>query len=316
MKLLVTGSASHLARVLLPRLCEDPRVEQVVGLDLRAGDYRHPRFTEHRLDVRDRRVADHLAGCDTVIHMAFVVIPGGLGRRRHDRALIRDINVGGSRNVAERARAAGVRHFIQLSSAAVYGAWPDNPERLDEARPRRANPGFAYAEDKQAVEDWLDEYEQHADAPRVVRLRPHVILGPQAQPLLRFLLRQPTYPRLPEPQPLTQCVWEEDVVEAILAAVFSASRGAFNLGAEPALPFRDMIRHRHGRHGFGLPYALWRAVHRGLWRFTGAFGEPGWMEGMHHSLAVDSSRAHRELGWRPRDTFACLHSARAPGARG
>lgn len=312
MRLLLTGSASHLARVLLPRLCADARISEVVGVDLRASGYRHPCFTEHRLDVRDRRVADHMAGCDAVVHMAFVVIPRGLGRGRHDRELIRDINIGGSRNIAERARAAGVRHFIHLSSAAVYGAWPDNPERLDEGRPRRANPGFAYAEDKRAVEDWLDDYEQTATAPRLVRLRPHVILGPRAQPLLRFLLRQPTYPRLPDPQPLTQCVWEGDVVEAILAAVFSPHRGAFNLGAEPALPFREMIRHCH-RRSLGLPYALWRTVHRGVWRFTGAFGEPGWMEGMHHSLAVDSSRAQRELGWRPRDTFACLDAALGRG---
>lgn len=315
MRVLLTGSASHLARVLLPRLCEAPRVREVTGIDLRPSGFTHPRYTEHRLDVRAPRLAGHLAGTDAVIHMAFVVIPDKLGRRRHDRALIRDINLGGSRNVAECARAAGVRRLIHLSSAAVYGAWEDNPPRLDEAHPRRANPGFAYGEDKAAVENWLDGFEQTGGPPQVVRLRPHVILGAQAQPLLRFLLRQPTYPRLPDPQPLTQCVWEEDVVEAMLAALLSEHTGAFNLGAEPALPFRDMIRHCHSRP-LGLPYRAWRGLHRGLWRVTGAFGEPGWMDGMRHSLALDSARARDELGWRPRDTYACLDAVLGRAARG
>lgn len=309
MRVLVTGSASHLAQVLLPRLCAHPRVHAVVGVDVRSSGFRHARFTEHRMDVRDPMLATHLAGCSAVIHGAFVVIPDRLGRGRHDRALIRDINLGGSRNVAQLARAAGVQRLVHLSSAAVYGAWPDNPPRLTEDHPRRPNPGFAYAEDKAAVEIFLDGFEQAGAGPDVVRLRPHVILGPNAQPLLRLLLRQPSYPRLPDPLPLTQCVWEEDVVEAVLAALFSPHTGAFNLGAEPAVPFRDMVRHLH-RVNLPTPYGLWRTVHRLAWRCTGALGEPAWMEGMRHPLAVDSERARRLLGWRPRATWACLDDLR------
>ncbi len=309
MRVLVTGSASHLAAVLLPRLCAAPQVERVHGVDLRPSGFAHARYSETRLDVRDRALGGLLGEVDAIVHLAFVVIPAGLGRRRFDRTWIRDVNLGGTRNVATLARRAGVQRLVHLSSAVVYGAWPDNPPRLSEAAPRRAMPGFAYSEDKVAVEDWLDAFEAQAPRPLVIRLRPHVILGPRAQPLLRALLRMPVRPRLPDPQPLSQCVHEADVADAVLAALLHAPGGAYNLAAEPALSFRDMLAVLH-RHSLGLPHGLLQAVHRTAWRFTGAGGEPAWLEAMRYPLAVDSSRARRELQWRPRDTRACLQGLR------
>jgi len=323
-RVLVTGSASHLARVLLPRLCLEADVSQVLGVDLRASGFRHAKYTEVQDDVRSPELGRHLRGVDAVIHLAFVVLPTSLkGRPWHrngHRALMRDINVNGSANVFALARAAGVTRIVHLSSAAVYGAWPDNPPLLDESSPRRAMPGFAYAEDKVAVEDWLDAFEAdakpgHAPVPGVVRLRPHVILGPHAQPLLRWLLRQPFYPSLPDPQPLTQCIWEDDVAEAILSALRYPHSGSFNLAADPPLSFRDMQRARHAL-ALPLPFALARALHRGLWHISGIAGEPGWLEGMRYSLAVDSRRAERELRWRAaRSTYECLQRLRAASDR-
>lgn len=314
MKVLVTGSAGRLAQALLPRLCADPGVERVLGLDINPAPFAHPRFSAHRLDVRSPALGRLMAGCDAVIHLAFVVMRGALGARRHDRSWVRDINVNGSINVFESAARQGARHLIHLSSAAVYGAWPDHPPRIPEHHPHRPQPGFSYAEDKAAVEAWLDGFEARTPNLRLVRLRPHVILGPNAHPLLAFVLRQPFHPRLPDPQPLFQCVWEDDVARAILAALPGHARGSFNLAAEPALPFCDMLR--HGRRAtLPVPLPLAVAAHRLLWRLTGVAGEPGWVEGLRHSLALDCTRARRELGWRPEmSTEDCLAGmCRPPG---
>lgn len=306
MKVLVTGSAGRLAQALLPRLCASPEVEHVVGIDLNATRFAHPKLTVYRLDIRSPAVAHHLAGCDAVIHLAFIVMRGTLGGRRHDRALIRDINLNGSINVFRCAARQGVRRLIHLSSAAVYGGWPNNPPRITERQPLRPLPGFAYAEDKAAVEAWLDGFEAQVPGMRVVRLRPHVILGPNAHPLFAFILRQPFFPRLPDPQPLFQCVWEDDVAEAVLAALFGSMRGSFNLAAEPALPFRDMLRHAR-RAALPVPMALVRLMHHILWQFTGIAGEPGWVSGLRYSLVIDSTRAQRELQWQPRaSVLECL----------
>ena len=306
MKLLVSGSSGHLARVLLPRLCAHPQVEELHGLDRRPAVFRHPCYRHHVLDIRDPAVGQVAADCDAVIHLAFVVQRGALGRRRRDRALMAAVNREGTANLFQAAARAGVRRAVHLSSAAVYGAWPDNPPRIREDRPLRPNPGFAYAEDKAAVEHWLETFAARYPELSVAVLRPHASLGRNALPLLRALLRLPFYPHLGQPLPLTQCVWEEDVAEAVLAALQRDVSGAFNLAAEPALPFRDLQRHLH-RFPLPVPPSLARFAVRGLWLFTGAAGEPAWLEGMRHSLALDCGRARRELSWQPSATvYDCL----------
>jgi nucleoside-diphosphate-sugar epimerase len=297
MRVVLTGSAGHLGRVLVRHLCAHPDIERVVGIDLRQSGHTHPKFREQVLDIRSPSLSEHLLGVDAVIHAAFVVMRGDLGRKRYDRTLVRDINVNGSLHVFTRARQQGIPWVIHLSSVSVYGAWPDHPARIREEQPYRPMVDFAYGEDKAAVEVWLDQQDWRAT--RLIRLRPHVILGPHAQPWLRFLLRQPFYPRLPDPQPLTQCVCEEDVADAVLLALFRPVEGSFNLAAEPPLSFREMQRFLHP-HPIPAPLALLEHIHRALWHLTGLGGEPGWLKGMRHSLVLDCGRAFRELGWRPR----------------
>lgn len=306
MHILVTGSSAHLARVLLPRLLADTRIAHVTGVDLRQSGFSHPRFTPVRLDVRDPGLATHLASIDAVVHLAFVVLHGNLRAHRHDRAYIHDVNLRGSQHVCTLAERAGVKTFIHLSSAAVY-ALPLQQTPATEAHPRRALPGFAYAEDKVALEDWLDQFErEHADL-RIARLRPHVILGPQAQPFLRALLRAPVYPHLPRPAPLTQCVHEDDVAQAIELALFAPVRGAFNLACVDAASFAALQRKLHG-WALPLPLALVRGAFYAAWRYWGYGTDPAWLAGMRHTLTLDTTRARTELHWRPRHPTidACL----------
>jgi nucleoside-diphosphate-sugar epimerase len=306
MRVLVTGSSAHLARALLPRLLADPRIRQVTGVDLRPGDFSHPNFTPVQLDVRDPALAAHLAGIDALVHLAFVVMQGDLKMRRQDRAYIRDVNVNGSQAVFTLAARAGVKTLIHLSSAAVY-ALPLRQAPATETHPRAALPGFAYAEDKIAVETWLEDFEREHAELRVVRLRPHVILGPRAQPFLRALLRAPVYPRLPSPAPLTQCVHEDDVAQAIERALFAPVRGAFNLACADAVSFRDLQRKVHG-WALPLPLALVRGAFYAAWRYAGYGTDPAWLAGMPHTLTLDTTRARTELQWRPRHPTidACL----------
>lgn len=314
MRVLVTGAASQLARVLLPRLLAAAGVHSVIGLDLRPVAFKHPRFAYVRADIRSPDLGLHLADIDAVVHLAFVVLQSHLGDARFDRETMRDINVGGSQNVCNLAAAAGVKHLIHLSSAAIY-ALPARTDAIAEDHPRAPLPGFGYAEDKIAVEDWLDAFERVNPDVRVVRLRPHAIVGPHAQPFLKQLLRMPLYPRLPEPAPRLQCVHEEDVVAAIRLALFNPARGAFNLASADATEWRTLKR---ALHPIALPVPLpWlqRALAIGWRRFNWGT-DPAWAAGLQHSLVLDTTRARKELGWVPRygAVHACHHALRGAAA--
>ncbi|MFN7085337.1 MAG: NAD-dependent epimerase/dehydratase family protein [Burkholderiales bacterium] len=288
MRVFVTGSSSHLARALLPRLCEHAGIEAVTGVDLRPPQFSHPRFSARRCDIRDARLAEYMENHNILINMAFIVLRG-----RRSEAEMFDVNVKGSHAVFHAARRAGVSRLIHLSSAAVYGSGTHLAE--DAALTPLA--GFLYGQHKAQLERLLaDEF------PECVRLRPHAILGPHAQPLLRWLLHQPCYLRLPEPQPRLQCVHEDDVVQAILLGLERKAHGAFNLAADDSFSFRDVIRRRH-RLSVPLPPAVARSGLTLAWKLSGWGGEPAWIAGLTKPLLLDCRRARLELGWH------CCHSA-------
>jgi nucleoside-diphosphate-sugar epimerase len=291
MKVFVTGANSHLARALLPRLCAEPDVERVTGLDLAPPLFAHPRFEAVRADIRSPALERLLEGHDALVHLAFVVLRGHMPERE-----MFDVNVAGSHKVFHAARRAGLRRLVHLSSAAVYGGGV----HLDERAPLQPLPGFLYAQHKAHLERLLE-----IEFPECVRLRPHVILGPHAQPLLKRLLRMPCYLRLPEPYPLLQCVHEDDVAAAVIAALKSEARGPFNLAAEDAFSLREVVRSRH-RLALPLPLALARAGLRLAWRLNGWGGEPGWVEGLARTLLLNCRRAATELRWRSTRTAAAV----------
>ncbi len=283
MNVFVTGSSSHLAAALLPRLCAWPEVGRVTGVDLAPPRFEHPKFSATQIDIRSPRLERLLEGHDALVHLAFVVLRGRMSEEE-----MFDVNVNGSHKAFHAARRAGVRRFIHMSSAAVYGSGV----HLGEDAPLDPLPQFLYARHKAHLERLLE-----IEFPECVRFRPHVILGPNAHPLLKQLLNQPCYVRMPEPYPLLQCVHEDDVAQAVLLALERGVSGPFNLAVDDNFTFRDAVRARH-RFAVPLPLFAARAALAAAWRFFGWGGEPAWIEGLARTLLLNCRRAAVELGWR------------------
>lgn len=282
MKVFLTGSSGHLAQALLPRLCAHPDIAQVIGVDINPPRFSHSKFEHRQIDVRDPALDALLADCDALTHLAFVVLRGKI-----DEHTMHAINVTATQRLFDAAARAGIKRLIHLSSAAVYGSG----ENLREDAPLKPLPGFLYAVHKAELEDWFAQHH-----PEAVRLRPHIILGPHCLRLFYQLLALPLYVRLPDPQPRLQCVHEDDVAEAIVLALFSDARGAFNLAAPETFSFKEVIRRRH-RVVLPLPLSFAKAFLNLACHLTGWGGEPAWLDGMQHSLTLDCKRAQRELKW-------------------
>jgi len=282
-KVFVTGSSSHLAAALLPRLCARPGVERVTGVDLGPPRFRHARFEAAQIDIRSPQVEDLLGGHDVLVHLAWVKQQRDLS----DGDMF-DINVSGSHKVFHAARRAGVRRFIHVSSAAVYGSGV----HLSEAAPLAPLPQLLYARHQAHLEQLL-----HIEFPDCVRFRPHLILGPNARPSLKRLLQLPCYVRTEWPYPLLQCVHEDDAARAILLALDREVRGPFNLAVEDNFSLREIVRRRH-RLALPLPPFAARVGLSVARRWMGLGGELAWIEGLTRTLLVNCRRAAVELGWR------------------
>jgi len=79
-----------------------------------------------------------------------------------------------TRRLLNAASAAGVRHLVVLSTATVYGAWPNNPVPITEDAPLRPVPDFAYAVGHAEVEQLVV---RTLNVPATVRDRAKLAFG-------------------------------------------------------------------------------------------------------------------------------------------
>jgi len=280
MNVLITASASDFAPKLLTELLADSRVELAIGVDQEQNDFQHERFVQVLLDLRLPQLARVLQNIQTVIHLALALTDTD-----------RNTALAATRNLCELAYAAGVRNLILVSSAFIYDTQIGNGA-MREDHPRGAPSGCAPASALQAAEDWLDSFEREHPDLRLVRLRPHWVLGPHSNSLLAWVLNGHRTPRLPLPYPALQCLHENDLVQAILQAVHSQARGAFNLAASEATTLPEL--HKQARW-FRLRSTPERVAQR-----YGMDSQCG--ELLRRDLVLDTARAREELSWQPRYT--------------
>lgn len=228
----VTGCASRFAQVLLPLLESDPSVERIVGIDRvpPAGAYSKLAFVQR--DMRDAGLHESLRGCDTLVHLAFIV-----GRPyAMPLAEAADINLRGTWNVCRAAAESGVRKLVISSSIAAYGALSDNPDVLDEESPLRGlYTTFYYSQHKHANEIWLDGLQRKHPGLVISRPRPCIVMGTH-QYGVGGLLQGDTYVTSPAGRgSVLQLVQEDDLAAAFHLMVRRDLPGAFNVvGDEPA----------------------------------------------------------------------------------
>jgi nucleoside-diphosphate-sugar epimerase len=154
MRFLITGASGlvgpHVAEVAL-KLGHAVRLSDVLPPPAwLTKSLPHAEFVQ--FDVRDVEACQRAAeGCEAVIHCAAVV---GQHRAGADAVLALDVNVKGTGNLLEIARANGSR-LLHLSTASLYGKRPDLLP-LDEDEPLR--PTGMYDSTKQMVEILITAY--------------------------------------------------------------------------------------------------------------------------------------------------------------
>ena len=113
--IVVTGGAGVIGSRLVRGLCEQGHKVRVVTLP---GDPLVSRLADLPVEIFYGNVADArslegvCAGADTVFHLAAVLL-------NDDEAVFERVNFGGTRNMVDAARKAGVKHFVFCSSISV-----------------------------------------------------------------------------------------------------------------------------------------------------------------------------------------------------
>ncbi len=314
----ITGPTGTFGFGLVPHLEADPRIEHVVGIARRPFDpveHGWSKMAYRRGDVRDPAGLEQaFAGADVVVHLAFLITGTA------SRATIRAVNVEGTLNAVRAAAAAGARRFVYASSVAAYGFHGDNPEGMTEDWPVRPAAHLFYAQEKAELERLLDDEAAGHPGLSLYLLRPSIVLGPHTvggkqllpgplAPLagrladgvrrLPFALPAPV-PRLP-----VQFVHEDDVGQALMLCIVGAGPpGAYNIAGDGVLSATDVVQEL-GLRPIGVPGRLVRGPARAVARLADLPLAPpaaAWAEVLSHPPVMDTTRAKRVLGWRPRYT--------------
>jgi nucleoside-diphosphate-sugar epimerase len=236
------------------------------------------------------------------------------------RATIREINVEGTLNAFRAAAHVGAKRFVYASSVAAYGFHSDNPIGMTEEWPVRPAARLFYAQEKAELEQLLaDQAEQHPDV-GLYLLRPPVVLGPHAvgakdilpapvaaaaQTMLGVAHRLGVPVPVPAPDLPMQLIHEEDVGQALLRCVVAEGPpGAYNIAGEGVVTFADVVREL-GMTPVPIPAGLASSAARAAGLLPPLpFLPPAvvWVEAATHPAIMDTTKAKRELGWRPKYT--------------
>ncbi|XXY53744.1 NAD(P)-dependent oxidoreductase [Sorangium sp. So ce269] len=255
-----------------------------------------------------RRAVVDAPGVDAIVHSA------GLVKARDEAEFFR-VNVGGTRNMLDAAKAApSMKRFVFVSSLAAVGPSHDGRPVAADARPA---PVTRYGRSKLEAERLVLA---EKDALPVVVLRPPMIYGPRDQESFAFFqsVARRFLPMLGDGKNTLSVIYASDAAAACIRALESdvPSGRAYFIDDGRVYVWRDMLADVEAAIGarafvrVGLPFPLVRGAalaSEGMSRLT---GKPVMLtRDKLNELAAshwvcDSAEARRELGWEPQVSWA------------
>jgi UDP-glucose 4-epimerase len=310
----VTGPSGDIGRAFMRALERSREVTAIRAMgrrELDPLDEGWRKTTYLRGDVLDRAAVEELVdGADVVVHLAFAIMGAG-GADGHR------VNLEGSRNVFAATVAAGAARLVYTSSVAAYGFHADNPPLLSEDVPPRGTDAHAYSAEKAEVERLLSDVTR-GSATAVYVFRPCIVAGPDALMMIesipyvqlgermpgavrRLLEAAPVLkPVIPDNGVSFQLVHHDDVASALRAATLGrGTPGVYNLAAPGTLTMRTLAEDL-GWYAVPVPDLAVDAAAELAGRLPFVPAKAQWINAMRVPVLMDTAKARRELGWRPR----------------
>lgn len=294
--MLITGGSGYFGSLLLGK-CAAAGIKCRV-FDIHDVDDRPPTVEFVRGDIRDSSAVRRACEGVQVIHHNVAQVP--LAKDRH---LFESVNITGTQNVLEAALAFGVKKVVFTSSSAIYGVPKDNPV-TEESPPA---PAEAYGRAKLAGERLCVDFARKGLD--VTIIRPRTILGHGRlgifQILYEWVCEGANVPVLGRGDNRYQFVHADDLADACILAAERPGATSYNIGTNCFGTMRETLEAlcAHAATGsrvVSVPMALavW-AMNMTSWLGLSPLGPyHALMYG--RSLYFDTTKAQRELGWRPR----------------
>lgn len=270
MKVLLTGAGTGLGRRVAARLTNRGAV--VVG------------------SVGVLPALEELRDVDVVVH---------LSAGDHDALAARGANaLTGLSGFLEGLTKFGVERLVLLSSAMVYGAWPNNPVPLTEDSPLRPDASFVFAHQLAQVEGLVDVWRCEDPLRCVAVLRPVLALSEDSDSSVVRALAAGMGHRYAEDDAPAQFLHLDDLASAVEVAVCEGLEGVYNVAPDGWVT-GERVRALSGQGPrLKVPDRISDLIANLSWRFQRGPLPPGLVPYVRHPWLVSNDRL-KQAGWHP-----------------
>ena len=224
-----------------------------------------------------------LAEVESVVHLAF-------SEDSDQKNLI---------GLLELATEAEISRLVIVSSAMVYGAWPNNSIPLSEDAAVRPNPESTFAVHQADAERTALEWADLNPDRQVTILRPTAVASPNASGLIGEALLAAAPIRTRRDDPPQQFVHLDDLATAVATVVQLDDSGVFNVAPDGWLTAREVKDLVGARPTIRLPIPLPGRLDRYVARRVGHQAPTGLLPYTRYPWVVANDRL-RSTGWVPR----------------
>lgn len=304
--ILITGTGGYVGRQLVERVKSNTyihknEVGEVIALDVVEPKEKVEGVHYYIADIRNKENLQEIFkkhNINTVIHMAAILSPS-------PRIPVEDmyeINVNGTRNILECCLDNKVERLIAASSGAAYGYYEDNSKWLSEDKdPIRGNLEFPYSFHKRINEEDFEFYKKIMPDMKQFIFRIGAVLGKNVDNLITDLFKKKFIAGIKGSESPFTFIWDEDLVEIILSAVFSEKPGAYNVAGDGAVSLPEIAKYLK-KTFVPLPTGLVTkalAVMRGIG--VSQYG-PEQVKFLKYRPVLDNKKLKEVYGYTPRKT--------------
>ena len=267
-KILITGANSYIGMSFEKYMAQWPEQYQVDTVDMIDGTWRQKDFSEY----------------DCVYHVAGIAHSDS-GKISPEKAkLYYAVNTDLTVETAKKAKADGVKQFIFMSSAIVYGESAPIGKTKVITKDTPVSPANSYGDSKVQAENGIMPLND--DSFKVVILRPPMIYGPGSKgnyPVLAKLAQKlPVFPKVNNQRSM---LYIDNLLEFVRLMVENEERGIFwpqNAEYSNTTDLVRMIAEAHGKKLVIIPGVTWAL--KGMSHVTGlvnkAFGSLSYEQGI------------------------------------